>query len=290
MASSVHVRSFPELESSSSGAEAKASGVSWGAVVAGAFVAMALSLILLALGTGVGLSAGAFWSNAGATGTAIGIGALIWLIVVEVISSSTGGYIAGRLRTKWVSIHSHEVYFRDTAHGFLVWAVAVVATGALLGTAAASMAGGAATAAAAGAGAAPASADARSLNSNGYFADALFRTPNLAAQRSDSATYRDEANLILLNGLRKGALSTADTTYLGELVAARTGMTIQQSEQRVTQVFSDDMAAADAARKAGAHLLYWLFVALLIGAYCASHAATIGGAQRDKVRRATATV
>jgi len=285
MPSSVPASSFSEFESSSYPAEAKASGVSWGAVIAGAFVAVALSLILLALGTGFGLSAGAFWSNAGGTGAAVGIGALIWLIVIEVISSSVGGYIAGRLRTKWVSIHSHEVYFRDTAHGFLVWAVAVAATAAFLGTAAASMAGGAAAVSTSGM--APASAETRALNPNAYFADELFRSGNPAAQRADSATYRDEANLILLNGLRKGALSSPDTTYLGQLVAARTGMTVQESEQRVNQVFSDDMAAADAARKAGAHLLYWLFVALLIGAYCASHAATIGGRQRDNVRRAT---
>lgn len=285
MAGSAQVRSFPEFESSSSASEARASGVTWSAVIAGAFVAMALALILLALGTGVGLSAGAFWSNAGGTGAAVGIGALIWLIVIEGVSSSIGGYIAGRMRTKWVSIHSHEVYFRDTAHGFLVWAVAVVATGALLGTAAASMAGGTANANAAGA--APASVDARALNSNDYFADALFRTANGTAQRNDFAMYRDEANLILLNGLRKGALSNSDTTYLGQLVAAKTGMTVQEVEQRANQVFSDDLAAAQAARTAGAHLLYWLFVALLIGAYCASHAATIGGRQRDKVRRAT---
>ena len=284
MAGSTQVRSFPEFESSSSATEAKTSGVTWSAVIAGAFVAMALALILLALGTGVGLSAGAFWSNAGSTGAAVGIGALIWLIVVEGVSSSVGGYIAGRLRTKWVSIHSHEVYFRDTAHGFLVWAVAVVATGALLGTAAASMAGGSAPANTAGE--APASVGARPINSNEYFADALFRTANPAALRNDPTAYHDEANLILLNGIRKGTLSNADTTYLGQLIAARTGMTVQESEQRATQVFSDDLAAAQAARSAGAHLLYWLFVALLVGAYCASHAATIGGRQRDKVRRA----
>jgi hypothetical protein len=209
MAGSVSTRSFPEFDSGLYATEARATGVSWGAVIAGAFVAIALSLILLALGTGVGLSAGAVWSNAGDTGTAVGIGALIWLILVEVVSSSAGGYIAGRLRTKWVSIHSHEVYFRDTAHGFVVWAVALVATAALLGTAAASMAGGAA--AASSSGAAPASVDARALNPNGYFADELFRSSNTAAQRTDAAVYRDEANLILLNGLRKGALSNTDT-------------------------------------------------------------------------------
>jgi hypothetical protein len=283
MASSVQVRAFPEISDGFAANEARASGVSWGAVIAGAFVAMALSLILLALGTGVGLSAGSFWTNAGASGTAIGVGAFIWLIVVEVIASATGGYLAGRLRTKWVSIHSHEVYFRDTAHGFLVWAVAVVATGAFLGAAAASMAGAAATTAPTGT---AADATDRALNPNQYFADSLFRTTNLAADRNDAAS-RDEANLILLNGIRKGALPVEDETYLGQLVTATTGVDAAQAQQRVVRVFSDDLAAAESARKAGAHSLYWLFVALLIGAYCASHAATIGGRERDRVRRAT---
>jgi hypothetical protein len=283
MASSVQVRSFSEIEDSFAVSEARASGVSWAAVFAGAFVTMALSLIFLALGTGVGLSAGALWSSAGASATAIGAGALIWLIVVEVIASSTGGYIAGRLRTKWASIHSHEVYFRDTAHGFLVWAVAVVATAAFLGAAAASMAGVAAMSGPSTL--APTSADARTLNPNQYFADSLFRTGNPAATGNDTAA-RDEANLILMNGLRKGALPAQDTAYLVQLVEARTGMNGPAAEQRVQQVFADDLAAADSARKAAAHSLYWLFVALLIGAYCASHAATIGGRQRDRVQRA----
>lgn len=283
MASSVQVRTFSELESSLAVSEARASGVSWAAVFAGAFVVMALSLILMALGTGVGLSAGTLGANGGASATAIGTGAVIWLIVIEVIASSTGGYIAGRLRTKWASIHSHEVYFRDTAHGFLVWAVAVVATGAFLGAAAASMAGAAANSGPSGA--APVAASTRALNPNQYFADALFRTTNPAAAANDS-TLRDEANLILLNSLRKGALPPQDATYLAQLVSARTGLNPQEAQQRAQQVFSDDLAAATAARKAAAHSLYWLFVALLIGAYCASHAATIGGKQRDRVQRA----
>jgi hypothetical protein len=283
MASTVQVRAFSEMEDSFAVSEARASGVSWAAVFAGALVAMALSLIFLALGTGVGLSAGALWANAGASATAIGAGAVIWLIVVEVIASSTGGYLAGRLRTKWASIHSHEVYFRDTAHGFLVWAVAVVATAAFLSAAAASMAGAAAMSAPSTS--APAATDARALNPSQYFADSLFRTASPAATGNDTAA-RDEANLILMNGLRKGALPAQDTAYLGQLVAARTGMSLPAAEQRVQQVFSDDLAAADSAKKAAAHSLYWLFVALLIGAYCASHAATIGGRQRDRVQRA----
>ena len=42
--------------------------------------------------------------------------------------------------------------------------------------------------------------------------------------------------------------------------------------------------AADTARKAGAHTALWMFVALLLGAFVASLAATFGGRQRDHER------
>src|ERR1700674_2656363 len=122
--------------------EAPSSGVSWPAVLAGAFAAAALSLSLLALGTGIGLSSVSPWSNVGASASAIGIGAIVWLIVTQIIAATMGGYLAGRLRTKWVNIHTDEVYFRDTAHGFLVWAVGLVITAAFLASAATSIAGG----------------------------------------------------------------------------------------------------------------------------------------------------
>jgi hypothetical protein len=104
--------------------EANSSGVSWSAVIVGAFVTAALALILLALGTGVGLSSVSLWSNTGLSASTISKAAIVWLIVMQVISLAMGGYLAGRLRTKWANIHTDEVYFRDTAHGFLAWAVA----------------------------------------------------------------------------------------------------------------------------------------------------------------------
>jgi len=113
--------------------EAHSSGVSWAAVFAGAFVAAALSLILLALGTGLGFESVSPWANQGASAPAVGKSAIIWLIVMQIIAASMGGYLAGRLRTKWANIHTDEVYFRDTAHGFLVWAVGLVITAAFSG-------------------------------------------------------------------------------------------------------------------------------------------------------------
>src|ERR1035438_1186032 len=120
--------------------EAASSGVSWGAVMGGAFVTAALSLIMLALGAGFGLSTMSPWSREGAS-SAIGAAAIVWLIVTQFIASAMGGYLTGRLRVKWSSIHGDEVHFRDTANGFLTWAVALVMTVAFLTTAAATMAG-----------------------------------------------------------------------------------------------------------------------------------------------------
>ena len=122
--------------------EAYSSGVSWPAVFAGAFAAAALSLILLALGTGLGFSAVSPWANSGASAPAMGGAAIVWLILMQIIAWSMGGYLAGRLRTKWTAIHTDEVYFRDTAHGFLVWGVGTVLTAAFLASAAAAMIGG----------------------------------------------------------------------------------------------------------------------------------------------------
>ncbi|WP_213806615.1 hypothetical protein [Granulicella sp. dw_53] len=121
--------------------EANSSGVTWSAVLAGGVVTAALSLILLALGTGLGLASVSLWSGVGASASAIGTAAILWLILTQILSSSMGGYLAGRLRTKWMGIHTDEVYFRDTAHGFLAWAVALVVTAAFLASAATSLVG-----------------------------------------------------------------------------------------------------------------------------------------------------
>jgi len=126
------------------GDEASASGVSWAAVIAGAFVASAFSLALLALGAGLGLVSISPWSSNNMSITTFGVLAAAWFIAVQLFASGIGGYLAGRLRTRWVNVHTDEVYFRDTAHGLLVWAVGAVLSAALLTSAASSLASGAA--------------------------------------------------------------------------------------------------------------------------------------------------
>jgi hypothetical protein len=270
--------------------EAYSSGVSWAAVIAGAFVAAALWLILLALGTGLGLSSVSPWSNVGASASTINRAAIVWLIIIEIIASAMGGYLAGRLRTRWATIHTDEVYFRDTAHGFLVWAVGLVITVSLLASAAASMVGGAgqvrATSFSTAGGAEIVTdlpADGQKFGPNEYFIDTLFRSDHRSPDPND-APVSAEAARIFAHALRQGNLPAADETYLAELVAAKTGLSRADSEKRVSEVFVEIQRAADTARKAVAHLSLWIFVAFLIGAFCASYAATIGGRQRDHVK------
>src|ERR1700689_963380 len=119
--------------------ESGASAVSWGAIIAGAVVASALSLALLMLGAGIGLVSVSPWSNNNVSVTTFGILAAAWFIAVQLFASGVGGYLAGRLRTRWVNVHTDEVYFRDTAHGLLVWALGLGGTGAFLASAAASV-------------------------------------------------------------------------------------------------------------------------------------------------------
>src|ERR1700686_4655781 len=91
------------------------SAVSWGAIAAGAVGAEALTLVLIALGAGLGLSAVSPWSDSGVSASTFKTGTGIYLVIVAVMSSAVGGYLAARLRTKWVGVHPHEAFFRHPA-------------------------------------------------------------------------------------------------------------------------------------------------------------------------------
>jgi hypothetical protein len=256
--------------------EAYASGVSWAAVAGGAFVAAALSLILLSLGTGLGFSVVSPWSNNGVSALAIGSGAIVWLVLTQVLASALGGYLGGRLRTKWTGVHSDEVYFRDTAHGLLVWAVGMVITAGFLASSAASFAGTQKSAVATG------STQESSIDPTAYFVDTLLRGNGSAVEKQDGSE-RVEVSRIFAHDLGQGALPSGDQSYLAHMVSARTGLNASDAEKRVTEVFGQAQESADRVRKAIAHISLWLFVALLSGAFCASYAGTIGGKQRDHV-------
>jgi hypothetical protein len=106
--------------------ESSASAVEWAAIVGGALAAVGVSIILFTLGSGLGLSTVSPWSWSNPSPTTFGMVAAIWLIITQWLASALGGYLTGRLRKKWVGIRTDEVIFRDTAHGFLAWALATV--------------------------------------------------------------------------------------------------------------------------------------------------------------------
>jgi hypothetical protein len=259
--------------------EANSSGVSWAAIVGGAVVTAALSLILLALGAGLGLSAVSPWSGVGASTTVIGTAAILWLILMQIMSGSLGGYLAGRLRTKWAGIHNDEVYFRDTAHGFLAWGLALVVTAAFLASAATVMVGAIASSPAGGGGMA---AEGRQFDPDAYYVDMLFRSPSVPPEASINAV-RSEVGRIFAKAMAQREMSADDRGYITQVIVGRTGLSQTAAQARLSDVFATAQQVADTARKAIAHTLLWIFSALLIGAFCASFAATVGGRQRDRV-------
>ena len=258
--------------------EPSVAGVSWAAVTAGAVVSCALTLVLIAFGIGLGLSVVSPWAGSGISATTFKIGTGLYLVVIAMLSSSIGGYIAGRLRSRWIGVHTDEVYFRDTAHGFIAWAFASVLGAILLASPASSLLGGAASGASQGASAAAS----RSGPMEGYV-DTLLRSDAPAAPNADnSRDSRGEMVRLFSNSFRNGGeLKPADSQYVAKVVAARTGLSQADAEKRVNEVVTQIKADTDAARKATAQLAFWLTASLLIGAFCASLAATEGGGLRD---------
>lgn len=255
--------------------EPAVSGVSWPAVAAGATVSLALTLVLLAFGTGLGLSVVSPWGNSGASATTFKITTGLYLVVIAMISSSVGGYLAGRLRSRWVGVHTDEVYFRDTAHGFLAWSFATVLGAILLAAPASTILGGAVSGVSAGA-----TAAASQSGPVDSYVDTLLR-PNTPAPNGDANASRSELSRIFATSLRNGEVKPADRSYVVKVIAARTGLSEADADKRVTDVVNDAKATADAARKAAMQLAFWLTASLLIGAFSASLAATEGGGLRD---------
>ena len=255
--------------------EPSISGVSWPAVAAGAVVALALTLVLIAFGTGLGLSVVSPWTNAGASATTFKITTGIYLVVIAMLSSSIGGYLAGRLRTRWIGVHTDEVYFRDTAHGLLAWAFATVLGAVLLAAPLTMVAGGAVSGVAAGTSAASTQAGL----TDGYV-DALLRPTAIPAGGNTTET-RGELSRLLASSFRSGEVKSGDRTYVNKVIASRAGISEAEADKRLSEVINDAKAAADAARKAAMQLAFWLTASLLIGAFSASLAATEGGGLRD---------
>ncbi len=268
--------------------ESVASAAAWSAIFAGAVTAAATSLILVALGSGFGLASVSPWPHSGVSATTFTVMTAIWLIIVQWLSSLLGGYITGRLRTKWVGTHTHEVFFRDTANGFVAWALATVVGAALL----ASTVGAVAEKAVEGAssvasGAARGATASLSEAVTPYDVDRLLRT-SAAGKDTSRTDDRAEVTRILAKGISDADVSAEDREYLGKLVAERTGLPAPEAQKRVDDLVAAQKAAAtrarqaaDEARQAGATTSIFMGLSMLIGAFIAAAAAALGGRLRD---------
>ncbi|MCX8570766.1 hypothetical protein [Aminobacter sp. MET-1] len=283
-----------------SSSESSSSAVSWGPVIAGAVAAAATTLLLMLLGSGLGFTAVSPWPSQSVSLTSLAASTAVWLVIVQWLSAGLGGYLTGRLRTKWVGIHTNETFFRDTAHGFLTWALATLLVVFLLASAFSSVVGtgvqavsSVASGAAMGASAGATSNGAGQNDPTSYFVDALFRSTDPArltgpGAEGDAAAV-SQAGRILVTSAINGQVSAEDKSYLEMLVAARTGLSQPDAAKRVDAVLAQVDAAkqktqeaADTGRKAAAALALVGALSLVIGAFIASAAAALGGAQRDE--------
>jgi hypothetical protein len=182
-------------------ADKQTSAVSWAAIFAGATAAASLSLILVMLGSGLGLASISPWAYDGLSAQGFGIAAIVWTTLTSILASAMGGYIAGRLRVRWLSVHIDEVHFRDTAHGFLAWGVATLVTAGLLTSTIGAIVGAGATAGATLAAGATATAGAAVASSDmgrgrgdplssaiSYYTDSLMRRSGTEAAAPSPAT------------------------------------------------------------------------------------------------------
>jgi hypothetical protein len=238
------------------------SAIGWPGVLAGAAVSCALSIALFSLGSGLGLSSISPWANTAAPETTkAATVAGIFLTVTAVLASTVGGYLATRLRPLWPGLHGDEAFFRDTAHGLVTWAVATLATAAVLGGTLTALGGGAAKEAMRD-GALPA------------LTDRLFAPAVAAPDRS-------AADRILMRLRTRATLPDEDRQSLAAMVGARTGLPMPEAERRVAVIETEARNALETARRVGMQLSFWFVAAMFAGALAAGLAAWEGGAIRD---------
>lgn len=262
-------------------------GVTWAAVIAGAVVATAVTVMLTALGSGIGFAWVSPNTATNPSPIAFTVTAAIWLIIVQWVASFFGGYLAGRLRpATGQGLHRDEVMFRDTAAGFIAWAVTALLVLALLTTGLGSVLGSVGKAASTLVESSATSSTSGPMAPSSYMLDKMFRPSRNAAQTSSPAA-KAEAGRILATEVT-GPLDQPDHDYLVQLVEAQTGLAQADATARVDQAIADEnqmitkaKQAANVARKAAAYFALYTFFSMLVGAFIACVAGAIGGRQRD---------
>ena len=262
--------------------------VEWGAVLAGAVLAAALSFVLLTFGAAIGLSTTSPWADSGVSVKTLAAIAVFFAMVQQIGSFMAGGYVAGRMRSRWGETNKDEVEFRDGLHGGLVWSVGVAIGAALfLSTAGSALKTGADVAGKA------AAAAAANADPSAYSIDTLLRPgagrPAVAGQGAASATSaadtRTEVARIFAKATASGTLPENDKSYLASVVAQRTGLPQPEAEKRVTEAFAEAnravKEAADKARRASILTGFVTAAGLIVSFGAAWWAALRGGNHRD---------
>jgi len=282
--------------------------VEWGPIILGAIGATAISVVLLTFGAALGLSSVSPYPYAGLSSKAIAVLSATYAALVMVASFAAGGYLAGRLRRAWAGANLVETHFRDGAHGFAVWALAVVA-GAVLATSGA--AGAIKTAiqsttavAATGAVAGLSQMSGQTSGAQGlstrpmdYAVDRLLAPGSAGAPAGgqQSAGGASRADLTapvaraLTANLSNPQLDSNDRTMLVQLVVQQTGMSQADAEKRVDDAFAKLKAAeqkardaAEAARKAALITAFAAAAILTISCAAACAGAALGARHRDE--------
>jgi hypothetical protein len=286
-----HVGPSPTA-SASVRAPAGASFVEWSAVFAGAVLAAALSFVFLTFGTAIGLSFTSPWPNSGASAKFIAAVAILWVMIQQIGAFMAGGYVAGRLRSRWHETTEHEIEFRDGVHGALVWAVGLVIGAAML----MATAGAAARVGVEMAG--KSAATASSTDAMDGVLDSMLRPANVAQAQgtpppagapatrpqpgaANVDAPRAEIGRIMARSLANGSMTPQDRAYLAQIVAQRTGVPQPEAEKRISEALNTAREAADKTRRAALLAGFVTAAGLVVSFGAAWWAAMKGGQHRD---------
>ena len=269
--------------------------VEWGAVIAGGVMAAAISFVLLTFGTAIGLSFVSPWQEAGAPSKMVASLAVFWTISQQIGALIAGGYIAGRMRSRWAEKNADETEFRDGLHGGLVWAVSVVITAFLVLSTAGAVVKTATDAAG--------RVAAASVDPMAYQIDAMLRpaagtrspssatavpgsTSGARSGTASDAELRGELTRTFARAVTNGTFGDDDRKYVASVVAQHTGLTQEEAERRITTAYNEaSRLAKETAEKARRAALLTGFVtaaALLVSLAAAWWSAIKGGDHRDK--------
>ena len=257
---------------------------SWGPAIAGGVAATAITFFLLTLGSGFGLLLINPQSHSGPSLPTFLTGGAIYFIAAQAFGFAVGGHLAGRLLGPIVESRAQEE-FRAEAHGFIAWAVAVLATVTMVGIAGLTVASTGATTAAL-YGASPAKAEA---TPSAYIVDVLFRPAagGVAADTVRDSAARTEAGRIVDAGIGLGQpAALADHARLVDLVSSQAGIAPRDAATRVDRMQAEIKAkverAANYARKAASYTALWLALSLVFGAIVSITAAMAARDEDDR--------